>query len=360
VFNEVFRDDGVGSCRGFRILSVSLFPVQYIPKPGVLYFFPDMTISVEFKDDESTVFGKNTKSRNAFLRCSDADLEAISSIVCNPDDVAMYSNDSPLDVGFGSDDSGTFGDNVPLSDSYIGGLCDSSKTYEYVIITGDLLKDTTGYTYNWSDLIDHRKSFSGLSSIIVTVEEIDACTNYWNDTELFNDSQAHIREFCKDAYLDWGTEYVLLGGDWRTMSHPSGKQIVPCRIFEDRDEYDYYKTMPSDLYYSNLDGDWYYGSGMWGGGKNGANDKFGELYVGRITAYNGEHVSNVIEKIIWYDYCNDDDWLSSCAFFGGNLGWSSTSKDYMEELRRGDGSFSENVGFEEWNVSILQSNKFPS
>jgi hypothetical protein len=123
--------------------------------------------------------------------------------------------DSPLDGG-----------DSPLD--YSGGFCDPADSYEYAIITNNALKDTTGYTYNWSDLIDHRQSYSGLAGTIVTVEEIDACVDYWNDTALFNDSQAHIREFCKDAYEDWGMEYILLGGDWdATASH----QIIPYRLW---------------------------------------------------------------------------------------------------------------------------------
>jgi len=117
--------------------------------------------------------------------------------------------------------------------------------------------------------------------------------------------------------------------------------------------------MPSSLYYSNLDGDWYVSSrNIFGGGSTTTygGDKYAELMIGRIAAYTNEMVSNAIYKIIWYDNCIDNNWLSSVGFGGSNLGWSSTSKDYMEELRRGDGCYSDNTGFEEWNTANLEYN----
>lgn len=236
-------------------------------------------------------------------------------------------------------------DNVKKLDFalYDGGICNSSEEYDYVIITSNNLSNS------WQPLIDHRINFSGLNSTIVTVEQITTYEDYWNVTPLFNDTQAKIREFCKDAYLDWGTEYVLIGGDWR--DGVSDEQIVPYRLFTDRYETDTYNTMSCDLYYSNLDGDWYYSpNSIWGGGEgSGVNDKTTELYIGRITAYNSTMVSNAINKIIWYDECNDNYWLNKTSFWGGNLGWSVTSKDYMEELRIGTDTFRTFTGFEEWN-----------
>ena len=361
VNNKLYRDGGTGFCRGFEILTVYLYPVIYRPKTGELSYIPQMKISVELKGDEHSKLGAGLEKRNDFLRCSDNDKRAIKDMVINPESISTYEppvagrlgGDAPLDGGGepGGTDSPLDGGESPLD--YSGGLCDPADSYNYVIISNNALKYTTGYTYNWSDLIDHRQSYSGLSGTIVTVEEIDACVEYWNDTALFNDSQAHIREFCKDAYEDWGTEYILLGGDWdATASH----QIVPYRLFTDRYETETFNTMACDMYYSHLDGDWYYSGsgGMWGGGKtSGVNDPYGELYIGRITAYDASMVSNAINKIINYDTNESlsDAWLSTCSFWGGDLGWSATSKQYMEELRLGTDTYRIFTGFEEWNAA---------
>ena len=330
VNKKLFVEGEVGYCRGYEIYTVYLNPVVYIPKTGKLSYYTDMTVKVHLTDKQDSLYDE----AYLFLRGTESDKSLIDSTVENPQDIESYDFDMPLD-----------GDS-PLE--YLNGLCDPSDNYQYVIITSESLKDTNGYKYNWSDLISHRQSFSGLSGIIVTVEEIDACTDYWNETAVYNDTQAHIREFLKDAYNDWGTQYVILGGDW-----DSSNQIVPYRLFTDRYESGTYDTMACDKYYSHLDGTWYYSSqSIWGGGKgSGVNDYYGELYVGRIAAYNASMVSNAVYKIINYDTNESltDEWLSTASFGGGDLGWTSTSKQYMEEIRLGTDTYRTFTGFEEWN-----------
>jgi len=268
----------------------------------------------------------------------------------NPDLVDSYptgedehSNEQAL---LGSDEPIT-----PLGESYAGGLCNSNEEINYVIITTEELATATGQSYTWEDLLTHRYQLDGFTGSIVTMEEILECSDYYNDTTLFNDSAARLREFCKDAYLDWNTEYILLGGSWELGN--ANRQIVPCRIVKDCREDNPVKTMPSDLYFSNLDGDWYYDAeNVWGGGPGAANDKLSELAVGRIPVWNAEMVSHAVQKIIWYDTCDDQSFLRSAGFLGGDLGWSVTSKQYMEEIRRGDGEWPEYTGFEEWNTDF--------
>lgn len=299
--------------RGYPILIVSMRPVNYNPKTDQLYVYDQISLTLSFTN--APVF--------PFYRGLEKDREYVQTIA---DEGNSY---SPM--GYGT--------------TYPGGICDPSKKYDYVIITDLSLNNS------WQPLIDHRSSFSNLNCTKISWQDIDNCSDYWNATPLFNDTQARIREFIKDAYQDWGTDYVLLGGDWRA-SIPS-EQMVPYRLFTDRLETDTYKTMPCDMYYSHLDGDWYYtAGGVWGGGPDtGVNDKFAEVYVGRITAYNETMVQNTIDKIIWYDECNDTDWLNKTSFWGGNLGWTITSKTYMEELRLGTDTYRTFTGFEEWNTN---------
>ena len=348
--DELFEDEGIGYCKGYRILTLALHPVQYRPQQGRVSATSsmDITITVSLSDLQPY-------SNRSFYREKPEDKEFLASLVENSDDIEEYSLFGILPLGDGEGDDGQGGegggDFSPLGNDYPGGLCDPADTYEYVIVTTDELSDTNGYDYEWSDLLAHRASMNGLSGCIVTMEEIVACTDYWNETAVFNDSQARLREFCKDAYLDWGMEYLVLGGDWDDGD--ASRQIVPYRLFEDRLEYETYDTMPCDMYYNHLDGDWYFESqSMWGGGRaSGVNDPYAEFSIGRLPVYNAEHISNIITKILWYETSAPDDWLKKAAFCGGDLGWSVTSKEYMEEIRVGDGSFSENVGFEEWNTA---------
>jgi len=346
VLKQIYDVGDVGYCRGYGLITITLYPVQYYPKKGRLFYFPSMTVTATFADNLQMA----SETPNILLRNTVSDREVIAAIVENPGDIFTYTDgDEQLFGGL------PLGGYAPLG--YSDGLCDPSDSYQFIIITSQSLASTSGYSYNWSDLIDHRESFSGLDGIIVTVGDIDACSAYWNASSTFNDSQAHIREFCKDAYQDWETEYVILGGDWdATASH----QIVPYRLFTDRYEDNTYDTMACDLYYSNLDGDWYYSGsgGMWGGGRSsGVNDYYGELYVGRICAYDAEMVSNAVQKIINYDTNSSlsDEWLSKASFWGGDLGWTATSKQYMEEIRLGTNTYRTFTGFEEWNSAYPES-----
>ena len=78
-------------------------------------------------------------------------------------------------------------------------------------ITGQAMANaTTDYTIN--DLIAYKQSH-GMSATVVTLEDIYA--NYAGV-----DQPEQIRNFIIDAYNNWETDYVLLGGD---------SNIVPCR-----------------------------------------------------------------------------------------------------------------------------------
>ena len=356
VFENLFENGGIGYCRGYTILTLYLYPLSYIPETGVLTYVPEMTIIVKLQESNE----QSQLVNPSLLRHSQTDEDIIRDLVTNPSILSTY---DPVEMDVLNDGTETTQEDTSyeglneerlLNGEYSGGLCDSARQYQFVIITSETLKDTTGYLYNWSSLIAHRSTCSGLNGTIITVQEIDACQDYWNTTPLYNDSPAHIREFCKDAFLDWHTEYVLLGGDWdATPDH----QIVPYRLFTDREETETYNTMACDKYYSHLDGTWYYEpESIWGGGRNsGVNDYYAELYVGRIAAYNASMVSNAIQKIIWYDLYAPQDWLSKASFLGGNLGWTVTSKQYMEELKQGTDTYRTFTGFEEWNVAYPET-----
>ncbi len=329
VLDSIYNNGGIDFCRGFAILTINIYPVQYMPGLHRLHYFPELKINIELADDNQNILDESLE----MLRLDSTDLDIIKSIVVNPEIANDY---------------------APLSYQVLSGsgLCNSEDTYDYVIITNEALNNTIGEEYSWSDLLKHRVSYSGLSAAKVTVENIGSCQYYWNDTALFNDSAAHIREFIKDAYINWDTKYVILGGDWDDGD--VNKQIVPERTFYVSGASELpYPTMPCDMYYSHLDGNWRDAAhGCWGGGKNsGVNDHYAEVYIGRMTVSSAKQISNFIKKIIWYDLYSDNEFIRKAAFFGGNLGWDSvTSADYMEEIRSGnDPNFYQCKGFLEWN-----------
>jgi hypothetical protein len=104
-----------------------------------------------------------------------------------------------------------------------------------------------------------------------------------------------IRDFIRDEYITDGIDYVLIGGD---------VDIVPAKMLwvQAGSESD---TMPSDLYYSCLDGTFNYNDNdKWGephdGNGGGDVDLIGEVYVGRASVGSLTETNNFVQKTITY------------------------------------------------------------
>lgn len=97
------------------------------------------------------------------------------------------------------------------------------------------------------------KEKRGIKTKIVTIEWIYA--NYdGTRPDGFIDNATKIRNFIIDAYSNWETEFILLGGD--ATGNSSNKEIIPVRKLYDEPWYgsEYATLVPSDLYYCCLDG----------------------------------------------------------------------------------------------------------
>ena len=299
--SNIYSSLGVDYCRGYAILTLNLYPVKYIPREGKIFYYPNITIEINLK---------NTGYVNRFYRNNIDDKEYVKKLVINPDVADTYKGRA------------NFG--------YPGGICDPSDNgglgYKYVIITTELNNETTG-TYTWNDLIA-KKEAEGLTATKVTVEQIVACSDYWNTTDsLFNDTPAKIREFCRDAYLDWGTEYVLIGGD-----NDAGEPwTVQRRLLS----YSYETNVDSDLYWSNLDKTFNADhDSLWGEEGDGGFDLYSELYIGSVPCHDGADISNWITKDFYYDDSLEKDYLDNAAFYGGNTGWPCEGDDFIDYSAR--------------------------
>ena len=105
----------------------------------------------------------------------------------------------------------------------------------YLIITNEDMKP------EFQVLADY-KTAQGLPTVVATTEFIAA--NFRNGADI----QETMRMFIRDAYEKWGIEYVLLGGD---------SDILPPR-YVDNTFYptNGYTSIPADLYFACLDGNW--------------------------------------------------------------------------------------------------------
>ncbi|HWR27547.1 MAG TPA: C25 family cysteine peptidase [Candidatus Thermoplasmatota archaeon] len=326
----------VGYCRGFTILSFAVTPIQYTPSEGTFRYYPILTFTINLNDEEQP---------NEFYKGTTEDEAWVKTLVSNPEITETYKGLPPS----------------PLE--YPGGLCDPSHQYDYVIVTttqnGLDFWQTGGSTpYNWDSLMNHHLA-DGLSSTLVTVQDINACPGYQNSDPLFNDSQAHIREFCKDAYEDWGTRYILFAGD---------SDKVPVRLLNYA--YDYEETnngVESDLYYSNLDNNFNANHNTrWGEEDDSGFDLYSELYVGRLPCDAPQDVSNWLTKSFYYADSTDLKYLNNTGFYAGDTTWNCQGDDFIDYSAikgtndwlgpnpHSDGPFPSwagfQYGFETWNA----------
>jgi hypothetical protein len=288
----------IGYCRGYSILSLAVCPVQYRPSQGVLVMHPSLTISVSLK---------RTATVNTLFRHLPEDEAWVKDLVLNPEAVNSYRTVQP-----------------PIL-FYPGGLCHSRQSAKYVIITTttnglDDWPTSPSLPYNWTSLMQ-RHIAEGLSAAKVTLQQIDACHDYYDADPLFNDSQAHVRAFCLDAYKNWGTQYILIGGDGES-------NMVPARGMDTASE----SNIDADIYWSNLDNNFNADhDASWGEEGDSGFDLYSELFLGRVTCDIRQDVSNWMSKSFRYADEVQGSILENAGFYVGDLGWGTIQgDDYLD------------------------------
>lgn len=280
--------------KGYSILLLKLFPIQYVPLKGQLSYFETMTVEIGLKDVEKS---------SSITRLPVREQLPDASFVENPKAAKSYSRtEASMSI---------------FADTDLNG------SYDYVIITSSALANSFQTLTNW-------KAQKGLASRVVLIEDIlrdpayhcDGVFGDGSSSPKFNDTQAHIRNFIKDAYQNWGVEYVLLGGD---------DEIIPSRgVYAYEGSYTDY-NIPCDLYYGGLDGSWdkdndtIFGEAMntWSGPENGTAgeeaDFFAEVYIGRATVDTPQEAMNFVSKVIAYELNSQADYLKKSLMIGEHL-----------------------------------------
>ena len=239
--STLFDVVSIGSFRGFQILNVHLFPVQYKPKSQTVKFYENMTVEVKL--------GKGLK--NKLYRGLQGDKEAVTSMVDNPDMVETYSEgETPL------------------------------LTEKYIIITSSALKST------FQQLVDWKAYFVYGAAVYDTT--------YIYSLYPTGDNQTKIRNFIIDKYTNNGTKYVLLGGDTGVV--PYRGFYVSSGGYTDSD-------MAADMYFAHLDGNWNTdGDSRYG--EPGEEDWYAEVAVGRAPVDNTTEAQAFVDKVIDYEHMN--------------------------------------------------------
>jgi len=172
---------------------------------------------------------------------------------------------------------------------------DDSVDYDHVTVT------SSAFASKFAPLSNFVKVHLGLSDTTVTVESI--CAAFPG-----RDNPEKIRNFVKYAYANWSTTVVLLGGD---------ADVVPCRY-----AYAYASggaSMPCDLYYSDLDGDWDANSNSVFGEVGDNVDMFPDVFVGRAAVSDGATADLFVQKFLTYSSDSTAAYLRSAVLGGFDL-----------------------------------------
>jgi Peptidase family C25/FG-GAP-like repeat len=169
---------------------------------------------------------------------------------------------------------------------------------EYVIITDGTLESEFQRLADW-------KTNKGIPAVVRTMAVIKQ--EYPNGA----DDADRVRQFIRDAYTRWGTQYVLLGGD---------VHLVPTRFA--RTIFYGGENIPCDMYFSCLDGNWnadgdsVFGEGFTSVSDPGDNvDLLPEVYVGRAAVSSLADADLFVDKTLQYEKTPVGDYENSVLFF---------------------------------------------
>ncbi len=279
---------GVSRKKGYDIVSIKVYPYRYNPVTNSLKWASEFTLSVNTEYDIETA-----NKQNLFLIANSDVRQELANLVINPQvayryQKQMYRHD-------------------PI-------LPDPANPFQMIIISGKDQQEV------FEDYIDWKHE-NEITTGFFTVEEI-----YENYDGV--DEPDMIRNFIRDAYKAYSTadtplEYVILGGD---------DNIIPIRgMYGTVGNYVDY-NMPSDIYYSNLDGCWdANGNGIYGEPDDDV-DWYAEIAIGRIPAHTDNQFYRFFEKT--YRYVDHNTYSNDIVYmFGENLDNTPTwGGDYKDEI----------------------------
>ncbi|MFH0867125.1 MAG: C25 family cysteine peptidase [Bacteroidota bacterium] len=283
--------------------SIGLFticPVIYLPADSMVKFLTEIKIEIETKTTVEAI------QASKFLRNSNAVEKRINKIVYNPEDISNYSYQKVI---LGEYDLLLISNNalLPEFDEYVE------------------FKTSTGYS-------------------IKTISVEDIYTLYPGA-----DNQEKIRNCIIDYYQNKGIYYVILGGD-ADPNNPADN-IIPHRGLTIADAYGYSEyDMPSDEYYSCLDGNWNNNGNIYWG-EVGEFDLLAEVSIGRICVDNSTEILNQTNKLFMYQDEPVIADIEKTLMVGEELGWTMTGSDFMHEIETG----SSNNGYTTVGIAANQT-----
>lgn len=297
------RLSGSGTMRGASVARLEIAPLRWTPSTGVLEVLTRVDLQIGLQPCD---FSSRAPAAPRTARDLEREVRFIERNVFNPEMVREFlparTTDDTLDP--------------PI---YQPGW----PTPEYLIIASDadgLMKEC--------EALEQWLTKSGQPADLIQLEWVLA--NYGQGTggTPQTDDPEKVRLFIVEAYENYGIEYVLLVGDLEQM---------PTRMFRScYAENPEYWPMPTDFYYSDLDGShnmdgdeyWFERYDDYPAGY----EFFEDVYVGRVPAKTNQMVIDYLDK--WFSYINayEDDWQTNVLYAGADVYGCNSTVTMFENL----------------------------
>lgn len=267
-----------------RIATIAIYPLQYMPQSKQIVLNSSIGFNLSFK--ASSQMAVYPSKRTSYLQEKYNAL--LSNIVENPNDIQMYYSQPPA---------------IDLSPTEA----------DYVIVAPAELIPYFNDFMLW-------KAAKGLNIYAKSIEDIIA--QYPDGDQVvpgglgIDDDAGSIRQYLFDQYSQHGLVYALLVGDNTNFPIRYG-----CARDNNNNDLNY--VVPTDLYFSDLTGNWNVdGDGLFGEPTDDSPDCVGEIFVGRLLvpslAQNGgQFIENWTEKLITYEGnpgYGDDLYLTNAVY----------------------------------------------
>ncbi len=269
---------GLRTWHGYRLAAVTVYPLRAVAPTA------DGTPQVEVLDafrirqvTDPAITVEPPLARQRLVPGERQRLEsALQKLVVNPEVLGGYARQDGVKV---SADGEAF---LPTPNPSLEG-----SPVRYLVITNQAM------ALEFNRLVQFRTA-QGFPGLVVTRSWIESHGRHGVDF------QETLRLFLQDAYAKWGMEYVLLGGD---------TDILPPRwVRSNFYPFGGHTDVPTDLYFSCLDGNWNADGDSWMGQPYYSTvqpgdeaDFMAEVGIGRAPVSTVDAAQAFVDKVIAYE-----------------------------------------------------------
>ena len=325
---EILQGYNQGQLREYQLVGVEFCPFRYIPSSGSLSLANNMLITISYST--STSSSNNHKIRD-YDEIDQFYWDLIFDNVQNPSDMASQSYYQETynlihNTTETSLDNNYFGFAPTSMPSTAGSRVSMVIITNNFDVENNYLGNLTGKFNQYADW----KTAEGIPTKVVNLSDITS--NYFGF-----DLQEQIRNFIQDAHYKWGTEYVILGGDYSILPTRNSTTYLS-------NDFDAKLNTYTDLYYSDIwDASGYnnwngYPDYVFGNSEDSDEWLIPDIIIGRIPVESETEFDNYYQKAQTYSKVSGSTssfyYQSKMLLYAGIIvsGSSNIITDYNEIL----------------------------